>query len=1490
MNLIKSSLRYPIVTLIITSMLALLGVHAFLTTPQTEDPGITIRTGLVIALYPGATSEQVEKQVTKVLEKHIFNFPEVRKDKTYSTSRPGMVIINVELEDYVKNTDVLWAKVRNKMNEVRATELPPGVQGPIVNSDFGDTVAMLIAVHGKRYGYRELRDYTDKIQDELRSVRDTAKLVTYGGQSEEIWVTGSLERMSQYISDPAKVIQALRQQNIIEGAGNFDAAASKIPMRSTGNFTTEDQVRNLMVDVSKTGQPLYIRDFADVERRYQDPKFLVRYDGESCMLLSVEMQKGRNIVRLGGEISAALSRLRDKLPPDLSLDLIADQPAVVEKRISGLSREFMLAIAAVILVTIVLLPIRVAVIAALAIPITLCITLGVMDAAGIALHQVSIAALIVVLGIVVDDAIVIADNYVELLDKKTPVAEAARRSVSEVLVPVFTATVTIICSFLPLLILTGSVGEFIMALPLTVAIALTVSFIVATLLTPIFCRFFIKKGLHDHTEGPAEVKKKKPSVLDRLQAFYKVLIARFMAKKRYAALLGAVAIVAGIVLFSLLHEQFFPSAERNQFVIDVWMPQGSRIESTDEVMRRIEQQLSAEAGVLHYAGFVGQSAPRFYYNVNPQQPDAAYGQFIVNTESVDATGRLVASLSSSLARLAPEAIVIVKELQQGQILEAPVEVRISGDDIGELKRIGTEVEAVIAAVPFSQYVHRDYFNDSLMVDVDINNELAHRLGITNATVSRSLAGAFSGAPVNTLWEGDRPVTILLRLEQAARASFSDVRDAYMTSQITHAGVPLRSIARLKPEWQTSRIVRRNGVRTMTVRSFVKHGWYGSDLLKEIRPKIDAMKLPAGYKIQYGGEKFNRDETFPQMAAALGISLLAIFLVLLIQFKNLSGPLVVMASIPLAVPGAALGLVLTQNPFGFTAFVGMTSLCGIVVRNAIILVDYINERMASGEALEQAAVDAGERRLRPIFLTTMAAAVGVTPMILSGSSLWSPLASVIAVGLICSMFFTLLVVPVLYVIVKSGSWKKYIHMPDITVKAGLWKKYVHTSAIVLCLSLFAAGQAFSEPMKLTLPEAVSLAKKQNTALKISRARITEAEQRTVSSSSRYYPRLSNETSYFGVTNKQVITIPAGSMGTIPGLGPFPGKDTSIDQGSSSMLVTTTSLTQPLSQLLKIREADKIAEADHRIAKSDARKNELGIVLGVHQLYYGLLIAQKEKAATQASSDAAQAGLRESEDAVKAGNLLDVAATGKKADLLRARQQLLAAGIRISDLTLELNDILGLPLDTELELADITDSCPGPQGLKLYIDMALSNNPELQAAKDNAEKAGHAVRAAQDEYIPDVSLFARHAYQHGSPFIKDNIGIFGVLMTWNIFDWGERSGVVGQRKAQLVQAEENLKRIDSRIRVEVSKAYRKVEQTRMMVDVAGEALALHKENVRLSANRLRAEVVTNAQHAEAVAALRKAEMDETQAVLGHRLAQAELARTVGAFSDCWLSGGK
>jgi multidrug efflux pump subunit AcrB len=1462
MNPIKASLRYPLVSFILATMAVAVGIHSFLTMPRTEDPTITIRQGLVLAAYPGATSEQVEQQVTRKIEEHIFKFPEVLKRKTYSTSRPGLVTIRVELEDSVKNADQFWAKLRLEMIETAATELPAGVRGPIVNSDFGDTVAMLLAIHGRRYGYRELRDYADRIQDELRGVRYVGKLATYGEQSEQIWITSSLERMSQYLTDPLRVMQALQQRNIILSAGSLEAGPEKIPLRATGLFTTEDQIGSVLVDVSLSGQPVYIRDFAKVERRYQDPSFVTRYDGQPSVLLSVEMEKGNNIVQLGDQLGAVFSRVAAVLPPDLHVDLIANQPAVVKMRIAELSREFLLAIGAVILVTLVLLPFRVAVIAAVAIPVTVITSLGVLDNIGVQLNQVSIAALIMVLGIVVDDAIVIADNYVDCLDRGIPRPDAAWQCVQEVLVPVLTATLTIIASFLPLLILTGSVGEFIRALPITVAVALGVSFVVAILLTPLLCRSFIRQGLHANQPGK-HPGPKMTSMLDRLQVTYNRLIVFFMRRKPLAAFLGVIAVAAGILMFKIVPRQFFPSAERNQFVIDVWMPRVARIEATAEVLGRIELALSRRDEVAHYAAFVGQSAPRFYYNVSPQDPDPAYGQFIVNTKKEKATPALVAELRHSLAAVAPEALVIVKELQQGMTLEAPVEVRVSGNDLAELQQIGTRVEAILHRVPSAQLIHNDYFGDSYMVDVDIDTEVSNRLGLTNASVSNLLAGAFSGSPVSTFWEGDRAVTILLRLDALRRDSFNDVRNVYVPSAITHDSVPLRSIAGLAPQWQTSRIVRRNGVRTLTVRAFPREGHYASEIQNAIAPQLQALALPGGYRFDYGGEVTNSSETLPLMTEALAISLVAIFLVLLMQFRNLSEPLLVMCSIPLALFGAMLGLLLTRNPFGFTAFTGMIALSGIVVRNGIILVDYIDQKLREGHPLETAVIEAGERRLRPIFLTTMAAAMGVAPMIISGSSLWSPLASVIAVGLVSSMFFTLLVIPVLFVLVKSHTGKP-LGAPAV--------------AVLLALALTSVP-AHATTRKLTLAEAVDLALQQNSALKIARARVRENQRKEAIARADYFPQLSNSTDLLGLSDKQLVTISAGSLGVIPGLGAFPPQNVGLNQGSNTVLLTNTTLGQPLTQLFKIRAANDVASAERRVTEAELKKDQAETILGVHQLYYGLLAARKQVDAAKAELSANQQTLKETRNAVEAGDVLEIAAIGAHAALLHSTQAMLAAENQVSDLTEELNNALGLPLDLELDLADVDFSSDARLSRQQYLDAALAQNPEVQAAKETVAKARSGLRAAFYEYIPDIGAFARHTYQSGVPFIAHSFGTFGFQMTWNIFDWGKRKGVVGQRDALLTQAEENLRRITDGVSVEVDKAYRKLERTELMISVAAEALALQRESQRLQNNQFKAGIISEAKTAIAAAGTSKAELDELQSRLAHELALAEVERLTG-----------
>ena len=422
MNPVRASLRYPQVTIALTIMLVVSGIYALMRMPRREDPKIHVREGIVAAIYPGASAAEVENQVTQKVEERLFKIEGVRREKTYSTSMNGAMFINVNLEDNLQDTEKFWSKLRLDLAELKKTDLPDGVLGPVVDYDFGDTVAVLLAIHSDHYGYRELKDYAERIESAIRRIRAVSKIKRIGEQKEEIEVTSSLDRLAQYEVRPEQVMKALEGRNIVHYAGAVPTERGKPPIQATGTFENEDQIRRVMIDVSRTGQPVYIGDLANVERVYKDPTQYARSRGERAILLSVEMQEGNNIVDFGKDVHASLERLRPLLPPDLKIDFVADQPTVVAERVKDFIREFGIAIASVILVTMLLLPFRVALVSAVAIPVTISATFGLLNAFGIELHQVSIAALIVVLGMVVDDAIVIADNYIDLLDRRRTAA------------------------------------------------------------------------------------------------------------------------------------------------------------------------------------------------------------------------------------------------------------------------------------------------------------------------------------------------------------------------------------------------------------------------------------------------------------------------------------------------------------------------------------------------------------------------------------------------------------------------------------------------------------------------------------------------------------------------------------------------------------------------------------------------------------------------------------------------------------------------------------------------------------------------------------------------------------------------------------------------------------------------------------------------------------------------------------------------------------
>jgi multidrug efflux pump subunit AcrB len=1012
MNFVKSSLKYPQVTLSVLLLVFAVGVYSLLNMPRREDPKITVRQGLVLAYFPGANSAQVEDQVTKKLEQYLFQFEEIRKDKTYSTSQDGMVVVNVELGENVKNPDVFWSKLRHQLLVARQVDFPKGVRGPIVNSDFGDTEALVIGIESDKATYSQLKDYTQKLEDVLRTVKSVSKIKRIGEQKEQITVTSSSEKLSQYNVKLSSVVQVLQSQNVISPTGDIKTATSQTPLYTSGYYNTENEIANQVVGASKTGELIRLGDIAQVNREYAEPTSKTTVNGNNAMMLAIQMQEGNNIVKFGEEVTAKLAEVERLLPADVKLTTIVNQPKLVDENITHFIREFFLAIFSVVIVVILLLPIRIAAVAAMAIPMTIAVTFALLNAFGIELHQVSLAALIVVLGMVVDDAIVIADNYVELLDEGIDRWTAAWRSATDLVIPVLAATVTIIASFMPMVILTGSVGEFIHALPITVAIALAASFIVAMILTPLLCYTFIKKGLHDHSAEETD-KKKRITLLDRMQNGYNAALEWCVRHSALTIGVSLVTIVLSLFVYQGIKQKFFPAAERNQFVVELWMPTGTKLDQTSQAILKAEKLVKGDPRVTSYATFTGTSAPRFYYNFSPEVPVTNYAQILINTTDDKTAEEFAHELEGKVGALIPEGSPQVKLMQQGSPYKSPVEVRIVGDDVSRLKAIGMQVQDILKNAKGSAMVRPDFREDYYGISIQLKDE-ANKLGFTTGSISQMVYTGFNGAPVSTMYEGNNPLDIVFRLDARNRQSSDNLENIYLASPVTDANVPLRQIAELKPQWQTGKIMHRNGVRTLTILSETEGDVLPADLIKEVKTGIADIPLPAGYRIEYGGEQFNKNETFSQMMVVLAISLVLIFFILLFQFRSLKEAALVMLTIPLSLFGALIGLYITHNNFGFTAFVGLISLSGIVVRNAIILVDHTNELIGHSMDIRTAAIESGKRRLRPIFLTAMAAAIGVLPMILSGSPMWSPLASVIAVGVIWSMVMALLTVPVLYI--------------------------------------------------------------------------------------------------------------------------------------------------------------------------------------------------------------------------------------------------------------------------------------------------------------------------------------------------------------------------------------------------------------------------------------------------------------------------------------------
>lgn len=1013
-GIIGWAMKYKSIVFLIVGVLVIFGAYSLRVMPKQEFPSFTIRQGLVIGVYPGATPAEVEEQLAKPLEEYIFTFKEVRKAKTYSENKDGMMILYVELNEDVNNKDEVWSKIKHGINGFKS-QLPSGVLALIVNDDFGDTSALLITLESETKTYRQLQDYLEKLESKLRRVESVSNLRRYGLQNEQISIYVEKEKLASYGINLIGLYQTLSAKGLIVPSGEVDNQNMVVPIHITRPLQTEKDIEEQIVYSDSEGNHIRLKDVAKVVREYNKPDSYITNNGKKCIVLSAEMQEGYNIVQYGQDVDKALQEFQQSLPDDINVYRIADQPKVVEESVNTFLLELLIAIISVVLVTIILLPLRVAGVAASSIPITIFISLGMMFGFGMEINTVTLAALLVVLGMIVDNSIVIVDSYLEKLDHGMPRWDAAIGSAKEYFKAIFSATLAISVTFIPFLItMTGMVRDFLDQFPWTILITLSVSLAVAILLIPFLQYFFIRKGLKQQEE---ESRTKKISILDRLQAFYDKTLEKAFKHPYIALGITVLSIVAGVYLFTLLPQRLLPIAERDQFAVEVYLPSGSSLEETTTVCNDLEAILQKDDRVVSVTAFLGSGSPRFHTAYAPKPGGKNFGQFIVNTTSSKDTEDMLDEYTNAYAYHYPNAYIKFKQLDYLAV-NADIEVRISNDNIEYLKEVTQDLIVELKKVDGALRVRSDFEEPLPGINITIDPVEANRLGITEPMISLSMASRYGGLPITTLWEDDYQIPLKLKSHwNTGDPDASDVANEYISGLLSPS-VPITQVAQVKADWTEGQIVRRNGVKTATIRIDIKRdekvGVVQADVEDVVTHFFEQNSVAPDTLIEYGGAKETEDEIVPSIILALCISIVIIFFILVFHFKKVSLATLVLASTTLCFFGAALGLHIMGLDIGVTVILGIVSLIGIIVRNGIIMFDYTEElRFKHGMEVKQAALEAGKRRMRPIFLTSAAASMGVIPMIISKSPLWCPMGTTICFGTSISMCFILISLPILY---------------------------------------------------------------------------------------------------------------------------------------------------------------------------------------------------------------------------------------------------------------------------------------------------------------------------------------------------------------------------------------------------------------------------------------------------------------------------------------------
>jgi len=1009
-NLSAWALQNRQIVVYLMLLLALVGALSYSKLGQSEDPPFTFKAMVIQTQWPGATAEEVSRQVTERIEKKLMETGEY--ERIVSFSRPGESNVTFMARDSMRSKDIpdLWYQIRKKIGDIRHT-LPPGVQGPFFNDEFGTTFGNIYALTGEGFDYAILKDYADRIQLQLQRVKSVGKVELIGLQDEKIWIELSNVKLATLGVPLEAVRQALEAQNAVTAAGFVETISDRVQLRVTGSFETVKEIRDFPIRVA--GRTFRIGDVAEVHRGFNDPPApRMRFMGEPALGLAVSMKSGGDILVLGEALEQEFARLQQELPAGMQLRKVSDQPAAVKTSVGEFVKVLIEALVIVLLVSFFSLGVRTGLVVALSIPLVLAMTFAAMNYLDIGLHKISLGALVLALGLMVDDAIIAVEMMAIKMEQGYDRLRAASFAWTSTAFPMLTGTLITAAGFLPIATANSSTGEYTRSIFQVVAISLIASWIAAVMFVPLIGEKLLpdmaKKTAHKHG-GMGEGH--DPYATPFYQRVRRVVT--FCVRRRKTVILLTLAIfAAAVVLFRLVPQQFFPASGRLELMVDLKLAEGASLKATEAEVARLEQLLKERAGIDNYVAYVGTGSPRFYLPLDQQLPATSFAQFVVLADSIESREALRSWLIERMREDFPTLRGRVTRLENGPPVGYPVQFRVTGEHIDVVRGLARQVAAKVGENPHVANVHLDWQEPSKMVRLNVDQDRARALGVSTSELSGFLRRTFIGNRVSQFREDNELIEILLRGTERERLELSMLPSLAIPTE-SGRSVPLSQVATLEYGFEEGVIWHRNRLPTVTVRADVYGDEQPAALVRQIEPTLADIRalLPSGYLLEVGGTVEDSERGQRSVNAGLPLFVIVVMTLLMAQLKSFSRSAMVFLTAPLGIIGVALFLLLFGQPFGFVAMLGTIALSGMIMRNSVILVDQIEQDIGAGQARFSAIVEATVRRFRPIVLTALASVLAMIP--LSRSIFFGPMAVAIMGGLIVATALTLLFLPALY---------------------------------------------------------------------------------------------------------------------------------------------------------------------------------------------------------------------------------------------------------------------------------------------------------------------------------------------------------------------------------------------------------------------------------------------------------------------------------------------